>query len=136
MSHSIYETASYSPATDGIIHPARYKWSVRSQHDRPNADHYVVLNETLPKSVEMGSYPEWRGFASCYLRNFGAALALTLPDNLGWVKWGQRRDNEVPTLVLPNNSEVRIQFRHLDGDESASWAVSYTHLTLPTIYSV
>ena len=70
--------------------------------------------------------------------DFSHFLGFTLP----WVMRGWRDEDSVPirpvTSALPGITTVTGSVRHVDADAHTVTleAVSYTHLTLPTIYSV
>ena len=48
------------------------------------------------------------------------------------MKWGKRKDGEMEEKM----GEERIRREREESDRGDPGAVSYTHLTLPTIYSV
>ena len=61
-----------------------------------------------------------------------AAILMTVPANAAELTGTLQKVKETNRIVL-GIQEASVPFSYLDGDQKA---VSYTHLTLPTIYSV
>ena len=71
----------------------------------------------------------WVGVPSLFLRVFGC--------NFECAGFGQERGKLIPVEEMPYNTDERADPKHeLAYTSIEELPVSYTHLTLPTIYSV